>query len=269
MVTPKTQRSNDIRTVNRVVQNLTPALCFDGELTPFIKERTLRQLLDVKDPALSCAAWFFYYFTINDLDKGIQLAEKAVSLMPDDIVTWRHYILCSFWRGGSDKALEITKRAFPATKSPALAYEGCFYSSSSADYSYFLEMHNFITKTGKYDELLREDEEGNMLKGKNNADISERYSKHSEIRSISMLMASKLDLQQKLNSANRLLDLSDDDTPSLLYELHICDASADKCAEMNIELISDRVKAGVTDWSVGAIFVASDSEPMTYVSFTE
>ncbi len=107
-----------------------------------------------------------------------------------------------------------------------------------------------------------------MLKGKRDADISERYNKHSEIKSISMLMTSKLDLQQKLNSANRLLDLSDD-APSLLYELHICGASAEKCAEMNIELISDRVKAGVTDWSVGAIFVASDSELETYVSFTE
>lgn len=268
MATPKTQKSNDIRTVNRVVESLTPVLCFECELTPFVKERTLRQIHDVKDPGLSCAAWFFYYFTINNLDKGIQLAEEAVSLMPHDIVTWRHYILCSFWRGGSDKALEITRRAIPATKSPALAYEGCFYSSNSADYSYFLEMHNFITKTGKYDELLREDDEGNMLKGKRDADTSERYNKHNEIKSISMLMTSKLDLQQKLNSANRLLDLSDD-VPSLLYELHICDASAEKCAEMNIELISDRVKAGVTDWSVGAIFVASDSELETYVSFTE
>lgn len=264
MSTPKTETSKDIVTVNRVVVALTPILCFDEESTQFIKERIHRQLSEIKDIGLSYAAHFFYYFTMDELDKGFEYAEKAINAMPNDLVTWRHYSLCVFWRCGAVKALEVIKRALPATHSGTLALEGCFYSLNIADFNCFLEMHGFLVKTQQIDSLMNarnnQDEDRDMARGLENAALVKRYGKAEELRALAALMYEKIPLQNQLSLANQLIDVSDEDESALLYELHIEGGDADKCAAMNVSLISERIKVGLTDWSVSGIFVSKEKE---------
>ncbi|WP_145547096.1 hypothetical protein [Yersinia intermedia] len=264
MPTPKTDEAKDIQTVNRLVSSLTPILCFDKEMTPFIKERVFRQLAEIKDRGLSYAAHFFYYFTTGQIDKGFEFAEKAIEIMPTDLITWRHYTLCVFWRCGSLRTIDIVKRAMAATHSPTLAFEGCFYAANVADFDFFLEMYDFLLRTGKFDELLSdrksEDEERSMHTGIDNANLVKRYGKTEELRAVAALMYEKLPLGKQHGLANLLVDVSDEDEQALLYELHFDEVDAEKCAAMNVELISERIEAGLTDWSVSGVYVAKSKE---------
>lgn len=253
---PKTQRSKDIQTVNRVVKTLRPYLCFEDEITVFVTERIKKQISEVKDKGLWLTANSFYHFTLGDVEKGIDYAEKSLSFMPSDIVTWRHYTLGMFWRCGAVGALNVAKRAVEATHSPLIAHDAYFYASAVADYQYFLDMHKFLIKTKTYDDLIEEEQKVSMQRSFEFASISDQYKKSEIIKNISVLMYEKLSLEQKLETTNRLVDLTDDDgEPELLFELYVNNASAESCAAMNIELVTERVNSGLNDWSVGAVFL--------------
>lgn len=102
-----------------------------------------------------------------------------------------------------------------------------------------------------------------MLRSLEYANIASRYNKEDVIKNISALMYEKLGLVQKLNSAVRLLDVTEDgEDPELIFEMYVSNADAAICAAMNVELISARVRSGLTDWSVGGVYVARNKEDM-------
>lgn len=260
---PKTQESKDIQTVNRVVMTLRPYLCFEQDITVFVKERTAKQIEEIQDPGLKCSALSVFFFTLGDIERGKSHAEETLKYLPKDTVAWRHYTLGLFWRCGAVEALNVAKRGFNATNSPILASDAYYYSSSVADFSYFLEMREFLLRTEMYEEFKEQDQEPDMLRSLEYANIARRYNKEDVIKNISALMYEKLDLVQKLDSAVRLLDVTEDgEEPELIFEMYVNKADAETCAAMNVELISARVRSGLTDWSVGGVYVAHNKEDM-------
>ncbi|HHA1555168.1 MULTISPECIES: hypothetical protein [Enterobacter] len=260
---PKTQESKDIQTVNRVVMTLRPYLCFEQDITVFVKERTAKQIEEIQDPGLKCSALSVFYFTLGDIERGKSHAEETLKYLPTDTVAWRHYTLGLFWRCGAVEALNVAKRGFDATNSPILASDAYYYSSSVADFSYFLEMREFLLRTEMYEKFREQDQEPDMLRSLEYANIARRYNKEDVIKNISALMYEKLDLVQKLDSAVRLLDVTEDgEEPELIFEMYVNKADAETCAAMNVELISARVRSGLTDWSVGGVYVAHNKEDM-------
>ena len=261
---PKTQESKDIQTINRVVMTLRPYLCFEEDITVFVKERTVMQIEEIHNPGLKSSALSVYYFTIGEVEKGITLAEQSVKYMPNDKVAWRHYTMSMFWRCGAVKALSVAKRAFEATHSPLIASDACYYAYAVADYSYFLEMYDFLLRTETYEEFSKPDQEPDMLRSLEYAKIARQYKKENTIKDISALMYERLDLMQKIDSVARLIDVTEEDeVPDLIFEMHINQVDAETCATMNVALISDRVRLGLTDWSVGGIYVAHNKEDVS------
>jgi hypothetical protein len=109
--------------------------------------------------------------------------------------------------------------------------------------------------------VFTEDEAKAMRNGLSHAELARKYQKFEVLKSLSALMFEKLTIQQALEVKNNLFDVSSDDEEStLIYEIYVFDADAAQCAAMNVELISDRVKKGITDWTVGGVFVNQDTE---------
>lgn len=242
---------------------LRPYLCFEQDITVFVKERTAKQIEEIQDPGLKCSALSVFYFTLGDIERGKSHAEETLKYLPTDTVAWRHYTLGLFWRCGAVEALNVAKRGFDATNSPILASDAYYYSSSVADFSYFLEMREFLLRTETYEKFKEQDQEPDMLRSLEYANIARRYNKEDVIKNVSALMYEKLDLVQKLNSAVRLLDVTEDsEEPELIFEMYVSKADAETCATMNVELISARVRSGLTDWSVGGVYVAHNKEDM-------
>lgn len=261
MTIAKLQKSKDIQLANRIIGILKPYLMLECEISTFVLHRTLAQIEEMKDDGLRFATLSFYYFCIGDTKSGTEYAEDALKLSPTDVVTWRNYALCMFWRVSTIKALDIAKRSVSATKSPKLAYEGCHFAILSADYAYFLEIRDFLVRTEMYDELVRSDVEDNMKRGLIQAELAKKHQKFETLKSLCSLMYERLSLSQVQDARNSLTEISgDDDEPTLLYEMYIPDSSTEECAAMNIALISDRVKKGLTDWAVGGLFVNLDGE---------
>lgn len=259
MSTPKSEHVTDVQKTNRVIQSLRAALCKEEELSSFVRERTYQRIQEINDRGLYYSASSFFYFTINDIDKGVEFAEKAVSIMKHDTITWRQYVFCKFWTCGAIDALAVARRAMPLTHSPQIAFESAIYAVHVCDYDYFLEQIDFVNRTGKLEDFMHGEIEGfNMKKNYSDAMLAKKYNKIDELHNIASIMYEQLTLKQKLGSETRLLDVSDEDEKELLFEMAIDDVDSSHCANMNLELIGQRIKKGCTDWSVGGVFVNSE-----------
>ncbi|MBU9842184.1 hypothetical protein J1780_19740 [Rahnella aceris] len=264
MAQPKTQRSKDIAATNRIIENLNPYLFFEREMNEFVTQRTAAQISEIKDRGFRAVSEGSLFFAMNNTDLGIESMENAIAIMSDDMVTWRTYMQCVFWRMGPIAALEVSKRANKMVISPLLLRDSFFYSAVSGDYDYASQMHNKLLKTNALDEIVpiadsteREDMERYMA----TYEIAKKADKLSVIKSLSELMFSQLSLGQKIQTSNRIVDVSEsDDEISFIYELHIVNADSKKCAEMTRHLISQRVEAGIVDWDVGSMFVSKSPE---------
>jgi hypothetical protein len=261
MMTPKPKRVKEIQIVNRLIAALTPYLLFEKEFTRFVKDRTLAQIEEIKDEDLRYSTLSFYYFCVGDVALGCDYAENALKIIPNDISTWKNYTLCLLWRTNAVKALEVAKRSVEMTKSPIMAHDVCFFALSAGDYASFFDAYDFLTRSEMLSEVFTEDEAKAMRNGLSHAELARKYQKFEVLKSLSALMFEKLTIQQALEVKNNLFDVSSDDEEStLIYEIYVFDADAAQCAAMNVELISDRVKKGITDWTVGGVFVNQDTE---------
>lgn len=267
MTTPKSKKANDIATSNRIAAYLTPYLFSDEQITMFIAKRALEQAKEIDDPAVRLSTISMVYFSAYEAEKGIESAEEALRVAPNDTVTWKHYMLGMFWRCGPERALEIAQRSRKFIKSYEIVRNAMFYSIQLSDFSAFSELYLELTKAEKLDELVKEKKEKNALsKAMVDCKMAEASHKTEVIKSLSSLMFNQLSHQQKLNAVPRLLDVSDEDGSSFLLELYVSDSDPKTCSEMNRKLISERSNAGLTDWDVGGMFVSRLREEAIYAS---
>lgn len=264
MVQLKTQRSKDIAATNRIIENLDPYLFFEKEINDFVSQRTAAQIAEIKDRGLRAVSEGCLFFAMNNTELGIDSMEKAVSSMKGDAITWRTYMQCMFWRLGPVEALEVAKRANAEVMSPILLRDSMFYATFSGDYEYVGKTYGALVKTQSLDEVIPESdikEREDMQRALATHEIAMKTGKSDVIKALSGLMFSHLNLGQRLQSSNRLVDVSEsDDEVSIIYELHIVNASSKECAEMTRQLISQRVEAGLLDWDVGCMFVSKNQE---------
>ncbi|BCQ40893.1 hypothetical protein ERHA54_34960 [Erwinia rhapontici] len=232
----------------------------------FVTQRTAAQIAEIKDSGLRAVSEGSLFFAMNNSDLGIESMETAVSLMKDDMVTWRTYMQCMFWRLGPVEALNVSKRAIQAVVSPILLRDTFFYSSVAGDYQCAWEVYKSLVKTNSLDEVIpvsKSKEREDMEQALVTQEIANKAGKSEVIKCLSGLMFSQLNLGQKLQASNRIVDVSEsEDEISLIYEIHIVDADSKKCSEMTRKFISKRVEAGLLDWDVGCMFVSKNQEDL-------
>ncbi|POW55568.1 hypothetical protein C3408_16790 [Candidatus Pantoea alvi] len=264
MVQLKTQRSKDIAATNRIIENLDPYLFFEREINEFVSQRTAAQIAEIKDRGLRAVSEGCLFFAMNNTDLGIESMETAVLSMKGDAVTWRTYMQCMFWRLGPIEALEVAKRANAEVMSPILLRDTLFYGAFSGDYEYVGKTYDALVKSQSLDEVIpvsdikeREDMERALA----THEIAMKTGKSEVIKALSKLMFSKLNLGQKIQTSNRIVDVSESaEEVSIIYEMHIVNANSKECAEMTRQLINQRVEAGLLDWDVGCMFVSKNQE---------
>jgi len=149
--------------------------------------------------------------------------------------------------------------------SPIVARDGMFYAMHSGDFAFMKELYDFLVRTEKLDDFLNEDG-GDLIKNNikyslQSYNVANYSGKLQVIKELSELMFKQLPVKRQIDTCNRLIDVSDsDDGTSLIYELHIIGLPSDVCAKLNLEFISKRVSAGLTDWDVGCMFVGRQME---------
>lgn len=261
MVKPDAQKSKDIDIANRITSFVKPYLLADEQVSSFVVKRALEQSVEIKSESIKYSTQSMIYFSSFDVVKGISLAERAIELDPNDSVTWNHYMLGMFWRLGPQEALEVVKRARSYIISWEMIRNGLFYALQAADYSIVKEYYFELKKADKLDELVSEERERRALdKAIDYTQLAEKHNKIDAVRSLSSLMLDQLDWQQKQYASPRLLDVSDEDGPSLLLEIYVLDSDSKACSDMNIKLISKRASSGMIDWNLGGLFVSSKKE---------
>lgn len=259
------QHSKDIEVVNRVLTNLMPYLFYEQEMTSFVTQRTQSQVNEIKDYSLKCVAQSNLYFSMGKVSDGIDYAEEALIYLNSDWLTWRQYMQCMFWRCGPVSAREVARRAMVEVTSPVIARDGMFYAMHSGDFVFMKELYDFLVRTEKLDDFLKVDDgelaKNNIEYSLQNYTISSNSGKSQVIKELSELMFKQLPIKRQLDTCNRLIDVSDsNDDTSLIYELHINSLPSEICAKLNLEFISKRVSAGLTDWDVGCMFVGKQME---------
>lgn len=269
MTTKKTNETHDIATSNRLIENLKPILFFEEEMTKFIEARSFDEAAKIKDTPLRLATLSFIYFCVSKTQDGIAYAEEALALSPDDMITWKHYMLCVFWRKGPICALEVAKRALKSVMSIEICRNAMFYALQSGDYDFMLEMFDTLSKTNKLEELVTAQREVSLMQqGISYAKLIKNANKAETIKSLTALMYQKLDLEQKMGAFPQIIDLSDEDGQSYLFELFVYNSDSKVCGKLNLELISERVELGLTDWEVGCMFVSERKEIVLNARYT-
>ncbi|WP_370620459.1 hypothetical protein [Pantoea ananatis] len=267
MIQPKTQRSKDIAATNRIIENLNPYLFLEREISLFVTQRTVAQIAEIKDLGLRAVSEGSLFFAMNNTDLGIESMETAVSIMKNDMITWRTYMQCMFWRKGPIEALKVSKRALKAVISPILLRDTLFYSAVSGDYQCVGDSHEALLKTQSLDEVIpvsESKEREDMERAVEIYEIAKNTGKCEAIKTLSELMYSELNLGQKIQASNRIVDVSEsEDEVSIIYELHIVNANSKECSLMTRNFISKRVEAGLLDWDVGCMFVSKKQENNT------
>lgn len=260
----KTQEDRDIETTNRIMANIKPYLFFQQEITDFVAKRMLAQAEEIRTKGLKSVALATIYYSMNNPELGSELMEEALTLRPQDWITWRQYSLCAFWRCGPVVAREITRRSREQVMSPLIARDALFYAMNTGDFAFMREMYSLLTKTNMLDEVFSngyEKERSDMENGMGYLELAEKTGKSETIKHLAEIMYDELNLGQKLQAVNHLIDVSEyADETSLLYELHVPDLEPQACAAMNLSLITKRVEDGVVDWEVGAVFVSESKE---------
>ncbi len=261
MAKPNAKKSKDIEIANRIAAFVKPYLLIDEPVSSFVVKRALEQSIEIKSESIKYSTQSMIYFSAFEVDKGISFAERAVELDPYDSVSWNHYMLGAFWRLGPKEALNVVNRARRYVMSWEMMRNGLFYAIQVADYSTVLDLYFELQKTDKLDELVPEKRERQALENAiAYAQLALEHGKVDAVRSLSTLMMDQLDWQQKQHASPRLIDVSDEDGPSLLLEIFVLDSDSKLCSGMNIELISHRAASGMIDWNVGGLFVSSKKE---------
>jgi len=260
----KTQEDKDILATNRIMSNMKPYLFFEQKITDFVAKRMLAQAEEIRTKALKSVALGTIYYSLNNHELGSKLMEEALVLRPQDWITWRQYSLCAFWRCGPIEAREITRRSRAYVMSPLIARDALFYAMNTGDFEFMHEMHSLLTRSKTLDEVFSdgyEKERRDMDNGMNYLELAEKTGKSDTIKHLAEIMYNELNLGQKLQAVNHLIDVSEyDDETSLLYELHVPDLEPQVCAAMNLSLIAKRAHEGLVDWEVGAVFVGESKE---------
>ncbi|HCM9498371.1 TPA: hypothetical protein N5O02_002459 [Enterobacter asburiae] len=260
----KTQEDKDIDATNRIMANIRPYLFLEQEITDFVAKRMLAQAEEIRTKGLKSVALGTIYYSLNNPELGSELMEEALRLRPQDWITWRQYSLCGFWRCGPIEAREITRRSTNHVVSPLIARDALFYAMNTGDFEFMRDMYSLLIKTNTLEEVFSsgyEKERGDMENGMNYLELAEKTGKSEIIKHLAGLMYDELNLGQKLQAVNHLIDVSEyADETSLLYELHVPSLESHTCAAMNLNLIAKRVQAGLVDWEVGAVFVSEPEE---------
>lgn len=267
MAKPDAQKSKDIEVSNRIMAFIRPYLIIEEPVSHFVIERALGQAFEIKDITIRFSTLSMVYFSSYETQRAIDYAEQAIAWDPNDSVSWKHYMLGMFWRCGPVEALEIVHRARKYIRSWEMMRNGLFYALDTADYASALQLYSDLVKAEKLDDLVHEDKEKNVLdKALEYAQLAEEHEKTDAVRALSQIMMQQLDWQQKQRMSARLLDVSDEDGPSLLLEMFVVDSDSVECSDMNIDLISHRAASGLIDWDLGGVFVSCKKDDVLNAS---
>lgn len=263
----KKQEDRDIDTTNRILANIRPYLFLEQKITDFVAKRMLAQAEEIRTKGLKSVTLGTIYYSLNNPELGSKLMEEALALRPQDWITWRQFSLCSFWRCGPIEAREVTRRSQRYVVSPLIARDALFYAMNTGDFGFMREMYSLLTKTNMLEEVFPkgyEKERCDMDNGMSYLELAEKTGKSKTIKHLAEIMYDELNLGQKLQAVNHLIDVSEyPDETSLLYELHVPNLNPQVCAAMNLSLIAKRADEGLIDWEVGAVFVSESEEDKT------
>lgn len=246
---PKT----DTGTANFLINQLYPYLIGSEQFTFFIQKRIEAQIDEIKDRHRHMAVRMYYLFSINEIDEGTRIAEDVVSSYPLDPITWSHYALCLGFRVGSAAALDATARGFDKTKDFNLLLQGCSYANYIGKYDFILSSADTLAKMEKLSDGLKlEPNFANMIVA---ATAAREVCNLEELSAVGCLMEKISELPGRQISVTFYPPFAvGDDSDSCLFEVAFHKIDAKKCAELNVRLIDERIKEGLTDWSVVGVF---------------
>lgn len=248
---------------NALIHQMTPYLNRWGLETfpPFVQKRIEAQIDEIGDRHHQSAARMFFLFTIGRVEEATALAEELVEMYPSDTVSWGNYALCMAFRVNVSSAIEICFRGFEKCHAPYLLENGCCYASFIGDYNTVLKGSELLARIGAAN--MSKHNDAHLSSVYQQALMAKESGRLEEIEAVGRLMEKLVSMPggQRTSILSPPTD-PDDDSDSYLFEVLFCDRELDaqQCAELNIRLIDERIKVGLTDWGVMGSFLSAPLE---------